>query len=246
MTILNTSVSGMLADSELAVVDLAECRQRQHDRLQEPRNRLFDPGRPGRQRRPRTAAACRRATVSLNSLQGNVVSSRRRPISRSRAPASSSSPTRAGDLYLTRNGSFVARRLRQPGQQRRLLPDGRQRSERPFAVSANSLSSLQKVNVDSAGLTAHGDDLRLARRQSALDGDADRRRRPAIDQHRELDLYRRDLARRLRQSRRRAHRSISISPTPAPNTWEVDAYDASNGRPAAAFPIRPVRSRPRP
>ena len=52
MSILNTSVSGMTADSELAIVNFPECRQRQHHRIQERRDRLLDLGRSDRQRRP--------------------------------------------------------------------------------------------------------------------------------------------------------------------------------------------------
>ena len=61
MSILDTSVSGMLADYELAFDDLAERRERQHDRLQESRDRIFGPRRLSRRARRRRSPASQRA-----------------------------------------------------------------------------------------------------------------------------------------------------------------------------------------
>ena len=195
---------GNVSRFKLAVVDLPECRQLQHDRLQERRNRFLVPGRPDRQRRP----GLRRRRDEPGFAQ--FASGQRR------LDFDDDRPRHPGLGLLCRvqlerralphpQRLVHARRLRQPRQQRRLLPDGRERSERRFAACGEFADRTREGQCQRRRPDRDGDDRRLAHRQSALDGDAGRRRRSAIGQYRELDLYRSDLARGLRQSRRRAH-----------------------------------------
>ena len=70
---------------------------------------------------------------SLNALQGGVVSSTTATNLAVQGSGFFVVSDSGGDLYLTRNGSFVADASRQSGQQRRLLSDGQRHPERPAA-----------------------------------------------------------------------------------------------------------------
>ena len=135
--------------------------------------------------------------VSINSLQGNVVST--------------STPTNlavqgcgffvvsdsSGTLYLTRNGSFTpdasGNLVNSAGYY--LMGQNVQNGVSPLA--ANSLTGLQKVNVVNAGQTATPTTSAIAHRQSAVHRDAGRGRRSAVGQFGKLDLYRSDVSGRL-------------------------------------------------
>ena len=98
-----------------------------------------------------------------------------------------------------------ARRLGQPRQQRRLLPDGGERAKRRFAARGELADRSREGQCRQRRADRDGDHRRLADRQSAVDRDARRAGQSAVDQFGKLDLYRCDLACRLRQSRRLAH-----------------------------------------
>ena len=139
-----------------------------------------------------------------------------------------------------------AGRVGQSRQQRRLLSDGRERSERRSPLAGEFADQPREGQCRQRRPDGDADDRRLAHRQSAVDRDAGRRRQSAVGQFGELDLYRCDLARRLRQSRRGAHDQ---------SLFRQHRHEHLGGRrlrrvgrvgATAAFPIRPVRSRPRP
>ena len=133
MSILNTSVSGMLANSNwLSSIsqNVANSNTTGYKNVETDFSSLVDQISNG----DPDFGGVATSQVSLNSLQGNVVST-----------------STTTDLAVQGSGFFVvsdssgdalphpqrlvhARRLGQPRQQRRLLPDGRERSERRFAA----------------------------------------------------------------------------------------------------------------
>ena len=153
MSILNTSVSGMSADQNWLSSISQNVANATTTGYKDHRHGIFDHGRPGRRRDHRgrrradehglaitrsRAASCPRSTATNLAVQGSgffVVSDS------------------AGNLYLTRNGSFVpdssGNLVNSSGYY--LMADNIQNGQ---SVSSNSLSSLQKVNVESSGLTA--------------------------------------------------------------------------------------------
>ena len=202
MTILNTSVSGMLAEFELALVDFAERRERQHDRIQE-------------------------AETDFSTLVDQVATRHRRSAA-SRPPASISTRCRAtsspldGDqsrrpglrllcrVRLQRRYIPHAQRLLRPRRVRAILSIsagyylmGRRHPER-LLDSANSLRICKRSTSNQLARQPGRPRAHLTR-QPALDRDADRLRRSALGQFGKLDLHRRHVSRRLRQSRWRAH-----------------------------------------
>ena len=240
MTILNTSVSGMLADSDLALVHLAERRERQYDRLQEPGNRFFDASSTQVSSAPPTVAA---SNEQRNLAQRASGQHRLAPQTSTNLAVQGSGffvvSNSSGDFYLTRNGSFV--------------PDasGNLVNSAGYYLMANDVQSGVGPAGQCAEQPAEGQcrqrrpDRRRRRPrgsiagQSAFDGDADRRRRPAIRQFGEFDLHRRNLARRLRQPRRRPHRSISTSRTRAPTPGRSTPSTLRRRHPVAASPTPP-------
>ena len=205
MSILNTSVSGMQANSNwLSSIsqNVANSNTTGYKNVETDFSSLVDQisnGDAGFRRRlhePRLAATRCRATSSPR---------RRRPTSPSRAPDFSSYPTSSGTLYLTRNGSFTpdasGNLVNSAGYY--LMAANVQNGVSPLA--ANSLTGLAEGQRRQRRPDRDGDDHRLAHRQSAVDRDAGRAGQSAVRQFGKLDLYRRDVACRLRQSRRLAH-----------------------------------------
>ena len=145
---------GHAGQFELAVDDFPECRQLQHHRLQERRDGLLEPGRSDRRRRRRTSAASPRAQVSLNALQGNVISTSTATDLAVQGAGFFVVSDSSGTIYLTRNGSFTpdasGNLVNSAGYY--LMAANVQNGVSPLA--ANSLTGLQKVNVVNAGQTA--------------------------------------------------------------------------------------------
>ena len=202
MTILNTSVSGMLADSNwLSSIsqNVANANTTGYKNAETDFSTLVD--------QVSTAAAgggVMTTTRNLNSLQGNVVSSSTATNLAVQGSGFFVVSDSSGATYLTRNGSFVpdasGNLVNSAGYY--LMGTDIQSGSAP---PANALSTLQKVNVNSAGETATPTTSASIAANLAFERDPDRRRRPALGELCELDLHRRHVARRLRQSRRGAH-----------------------------------------
>ena len=104
MSILNTSVSGMLADSNWLSSISHNVANSNDDRLQERRNRCFLPGRPDFRHRPGLWRR-RDKQASLNSLQGNIVSTSTSTDLAIQGSGFFVVSNSSAKLFLTRNGS---------------------------------------------------------------------------------------------------------------------------------------------
>jgi flagellar hook protein FlgE len=152
MSILNTSVSGMLADSNwLSSIsqNVANANTTGYKNSETNFSALVDQVASGMA----AGEGVQTSTISLNSLQGSIVSSQTATNLAVQGSGFFVVSDAAGDLYLTRDGSFV------PDASGNLVnSDGyylmANTVDGQSATPVNSLSSLQKVNVDSAGLTA--------------------------------------------------------------------------------------------
>ena len=151
MTILNTSVSGMLADSNwLSSIsqNVANANTTGYKNAETQFSTLVD--------QVSSAAAgggVMTSTRSLNALQGNVVTSSTATNLAVQGSGFFVVSDSSGATYLTRNGSFVAdasgNLVNSAGYY--LMGNDVQSGSAP---PANALSTLQKVNVVSAGETA--------------------------------------------------------------------------------------------
>jgi flagellar hook protein FlgE len=151
MTILNTSVSGMLADSNwLSSIsqNVANANTTGYKNAETDFSTLVD--------QVSTAAAgggVMTTTRNLNTLQGNVVSSSTATNLAVQGSGFFVVSDSSGATYLTRNGSFVpdaSGNLVNSAGYYLMGTDVQSGSSPP----ANALSTLQKVNVNSAGETA--------------------------------------------------------------------------------------------
>ncbi len=152
MSILNTSVSGMLADSNwLSSIsqNVANANTTGYKNLETEFSTLVDEVANG----TAAGAGVQTSTLSLNSLQGSVVTSQTPTNLAVQGSGFFVVSNAAGAVYLTRNGSFVedasGNLVNSAGYY--LMGSDVQNGQ---ARSINSLGSLQKVNVSSAGLTA--------------------------------------------------------------------------------------------
>ena len=152
MSLLNTSVSGMSADSNwLSSIsqNVANANTTGYKSLETDFSALVDQVSTG----AADGAGVQSRTMSLNSLQGSIATSQTATNLAVQGSGYFVVSNAAGATYLTRDGSFV------PDASGNLVnSEGYYllASKIPSGSSAapNSLSSLQKVNVDSAGLTA--------------------------------------------------------------------------------------------
>ncbi len=152
MSILNTSVTGMSADQNwLASIsqNVANSTTTGYKDVETDFSTMVDQAAGG----PYDGAGVQTTTISYNSLQGSVVSSTTATNLAVQGSGFFVVSDSAGNLYLTRNGSFVpdssGNLVNSAGYY--LMADNVQNGQQ---VSANSLGSLQKVNVESSGLTA--------------------------------------------------------------------------------------------
>ena len=153
MSILNTSVSGMSADQNwLSSIsqNVANANTTGYKDLDTDFSTMVD---QASGEGTAQGAGVQTSTVSLNALQGSVVSTQTATNLAVQGAGFFVVSDSAGNLYLTRNGSFVPDSSGNlvNGAGYYLMADNVQDGQ---SVSSNSLSSLQKVNVDSAGLTA--------------------------------------------------------------------------------------------
>src|SRR5208283_1888472 len=153
MTILNTSVSGMSADSNwLSSIsqNVANANTTGYKNVETDFSAMVDQVSGGTS----VGEGVQTSTISLNSLQGSIVSSQTATNLAVQGSGFFVVSDAAGNTYLTRDGSFV------PDASGNLVNSdgyylmGTTIQNGQSASPANALSSLQKVNVASAGLTA--------------------------------------------------------------------------------------------
>ncbi len=152
MSILNTSVSGMSADQNwLSSIsqNVANASTTGYKGIETEFSTMVDqlPGGPYQGEGVQTT------TISYNAQQGGVVSSTTPTNLAVQGAGFFVVSDAAGNIYLTRNGSFVpdssGNLVNSSGLY--LMADNIQNGQ---TVTSNSLSSLQKVNVESSGLAA--------------------------------------------------------------------------------------------
>jgi flagellar hook protein FlgE len=153
MSILNTSVSGMSADSNwLSSIsqNVANANTTGYKNVETNFSALVDQVSGATS----VGQGVQTSTISLNSLQGSIVSSQTATDLAVQGSGFFVVSDAAGNTYLTRDGSFV------PDASGNLVNSdgyylmGTTIQNGQSASPANALSSLQKVNVASAGLTA--------------------------------------------------------------------------------------------
>jgi flagellar hook protein FlgE len=231
MTILNTSVSGMLADSNwLSSIsqNVANANTTGYKNAETQFSTLVD--------QVSSAAAgggVMTSTRSLNALQGNVVTSSTATNLAVQGSGFFVVSDASGATYLTRNGSFVAdasgNLVNSAGYY--LMGSDIQGSAPP----ANALSALQKVNVASAGETAaptttasivanlpsNATPIAAANLPSANSASS------TYTAVTSLVVY---------DNLGGAHTINLYLANTGANSWEVDAFDASNAAPGGGFP----------
>jgi flagellar hook protein FlgE len=153
MTILNTSVSGMLADQNwLSSIsqNVANANTTGYKELETEFSTLVDQASNG----AADGAGVQTSAISLNALQGNVTSSQTTTSLAVQGAGFFIVSDASGAIYLTRNGSFVpdasGNLVNSAGYY--LMADNLEGGQ--SATPTNQLSGLQKVNVVSTGLTA--------------------------------------------------------------------------------------------
>src|SRR5271170_2517965 len=153
MSILNTSVSGMLADSNwLSSIsqNVANSNTTGYKNVETDFSSLVDQISGGDPDYGGVATS----QVSLNSLQGSVIATSTPTDLAIQGSGFFVVSNSSGELFLTRNGSFTpdtsGNLVNSAGYY--LMAANVQNGASPLA--ANSLTGLQKVNVDNAGQTA--------------------------------------------------------------------------------------------
>jgi flagellar hook protein FlgE len=232
MTILNTSVSGMLADSNwLSSIsqNVANANTTGYKNAETEFSTLVD--------QVSTAAAgggVMTTTRNLNTLQGNVVSSSTATDLAVQGSGFFVVSDSSGATYLTRNGSFVpdaSGNLVNSAGYYLMGTDIQSGSSPP----ANALSTLQKVNVNSAGETATPTTSAsiaanlpsTATPIAAADLPSANSASSTYTDMTSLVVY---------DNLGGAHTiNLYLSNTGA-NTWEVDAFDASKAATGGGFP----------
>ena len=232
MTILNTSVSGMLADSNwLSSIsqNVANANTTGYKNAETQFSTLVD--------QVSSAAAgggVMTSTRSLNALQGNVVTSSTATNLAVQGSGFFVVSDSSGATYLTRNGSFVAdasgNLVNSAGYY--LMGNDVQSGSAP---PANALSTLQKVNVVSAGETAaptttasiaanlpsNATPIAAANLPSANSASS------TYTAVTSLVVY---------DNLGGAHTINLYLANTGANSWEIDAFDASKAAPGGGFP----------
>ena len=182
MTILNTSVSGMLADSRTGCRRSLRMSRTPRRPATRTSRRIFRPWSTQVSNTDPPAAGSR-PPRSLNALQGNVVSSATATNLAVQGSGFFVVSDSSGNLYLTRNGSFV--------------PDasGNLVNSSGYYLMGSDIRNGQTAAGQFAEQPEEGqrrvlrrdrlaDDRRFDCGQSAFDGDAGRRREPAVGNRR--------------------------------------------------------------
>ena len=234
MSILNTSVSGMLANSNwLSSIsqNVANSNTTGYKNVETDFSSLvdqisgIDPAYGG-------VMTSRRRSIRFRAISSPL---RRRPTSPFRAPASSSCPTRAASSILTRNGSFTpdasGNLVNSAGYY--LMGEDVQNGASPLA--ANSLTGLVKVNVNDAGQTA------TATTAASLTANLPSTATPVAaanlpSANTASSTYTEATSLVVYDNLGGAHTINLYFTNTGANTWEVDAYDAADASASGGFP----------
>jgi flagellar hook protein FlgE len=232
MTILNTSVSGMLADSNwLSSIsqNVANANTTGYKNQETDFSTVVDAvsnTTPG--------GGVTTSLRSLNALQGNIVSSMTSTNLAVQGSGFFVVSDSSGDLYLTRNGSFVADAsgdlVNSAGYT--LMGSAVQNGSAP---PANALSSLQKVNVSSSGETASPTtSASIAANLPSTATPIAAANLPSVNSATSTFTDQTSIV--AYDSLGGAHTIDLYLANTGANTWEVDAYDASTASPGGGFP----------
>ncbi len=232
MTILNTSVSGMLADSNwLSSIsqNVANANTTGYKNAETQFSTLVD--------QVSSAAAgggVMTSTRSLNALQGNVVTSSTATNLAVQGSGFFVVSDSSGATYLTRNGSFVAdasgNLVNSAGYY--LMGNDVQSGSAP---PANALSTLQKVNVASAGETAAPTTTgSIAANLPSTATPIAAANLPSVNSA--SSTYTAVTSLVVYDNLGGAHTINLYLANTGANSWEIDAFDASKAAPGGGFP----------
>ena len=232
MTILNTSVSGMLADSNwLSSIsqNVANANTTGYKDLETDFSTLVDQASSNA-----TGGGVTTSIRSLNDVQGNLVSTTTTTDLAVQGSGFFVVSDSSGDLYLTRNGSFVpdaAGNLVNSAGYYLMGSDIQSGSPPP----ANALSSLQRVNIASSGQTASA--TTTASITANLPASATTIAAASLPSTNTAgSTYTDETSLVVYDNLGGAHTiNLYLSKTGA-NSWEVDAFDASKAASGGGFP----------
>jgi flagellar hook protein FlgE len=234
MSILNTSVSGMQADSNwLSTIsqNVANSNTTGYKNVETDFSSLVDQIADGSQ----DFGGVSTRAVSLNALQGNVISTSTATDLAVQGSGFFVVSDSSGTLYLTRNGSFTpdasGNLVNSAGYY--LMAANVQNGVSPLA--ANSLTGLQKVNVVNAGQTA------TATTSASLTANLPSTAAPVAPANLPStnsagSTYTAATSLVVYDNLGGSHTINTYFTNTGPNTWEVDAYDASGASTNGGFP----------
>ena len=234
MSILNTSVSGMQADSNwLSTIsqNVANSNTTGYKNVETDFSSLVDQIADGSQ----DFGGVSTRAVSLNALQGNVISTSTATDLAVQGSGFFVVSDASGTMYLTRNGSFTpdasGNLVNSAGYY--LMAANVQNGVSPLA--ANSLTGLQKVNVVNAGQTA------TATTTASLTANLPSTAAPVAPANLPStnsagSTYTAATSLVVYDNLGGSHTINTYFTNTGPNTWEVDAYDASDASANGGFP----------
>ena len=234
MSILNTSVSGMLADSNwLSSIsqNVANSNTTGYKNVETDFSSLVDQIGNGDPDYGGVATG----QVSLNSLQGAIVSTSTTTDLAIQGSGFFVVSNSSGELFLTRNGSFTpdasGNLVNSAGYY--LMGENVQNGASPLA--ANSLTGLVKVNVNDAGQTA------TATTAASLTANLPSTATPVAaadlpSANTASSTYTEATSLVVYDNLGGAHTINVYFTNTGPNTWEVDAYDAADASASGGFP----------
>ncbi len=234
MSILNTSVSGMLADSNwLSSIsqNVANANTTGYKNVETDFSSLVDQISGG----DPDFGGVATSQVSLNSLQGNVVSTSTPTDLAIQGSGFFVVSDSSGALYLNRNGSFT------PDASGNLVNSagyylmGANVQDGASPLAANSLTGLVKVNVLNAGQTA------TATTAGSLTANLPSTATPVApanlpSANSASSTYSEATSLVVYDNLGGAHTINLYFSNPGSNTWEVDAFDASKASATGGFP----------
>jgi len=232
MSILNTSVSGMLADSNwLASIsqNVANANTTGYKNVDTDFSSLVDQIAGG----DADFGGVATSQVSLNSLQGNVVSTSTPTDLAIQGAGFFVVSNSSGELFLTRDGSFTpdasGNLVNSAGYYLMGAPSG------GSPLAANSLTGLVKVNVNEAGQTA------TATTASSLTANLPSTVTPVAaadlpSANSASSTYTEATSLVVYDNLGGVHTINLYFTNTGPNTWEVDAFDASTASASGGFP----------
>jgi flagellar hook protein FlgE len=234
MSILNTSVSGMQANSNwLSSIsqDVANANTTGYKNVETDFSSLVDQIADG----DADFGGVSTTQVSLNSLQGNVVSTSTPTDLAVQGAGFFVVSDSSGTLYLTRNGSFTpdasGNLVNSAGYY--LMAANVQNGASPLA--ANSLTDLEKVNVVNAGQTATPTtSATLAANLPSTATPVAAADLPSVDSA--SSTYTEATSLVVYDNLGGAHTINIYFANTGANTWEVDAFDASKASGSGGFP----------